>query len=429
MEKKKIGIGSVFYNNKFVLGFSIVVAIIFWFVISIKIGPEDTRTIEGVSVSLDKSSVDESMGMKAYYEAIDRITVVVEGKKYAIANLTAGDIILTAPVNVVNTSGYKRINIEAKPKNAKDDYTIVSCNPSYIDVYFDEEKTEEIPIEPLLNNLTGESSVEEGYIQDSLATNPPTATVTGPATFVNQIEKITATAKVSAKLTRNQVLQAEVSIIGVDGKTPNYLTVSYGDVPEVTVTVTVLKSSEVPLKLGVINGPVNMEELPFHYTVEPDTLRIAGPEETITNLTEITIGPLDLATLSLSKDTYTYPFSLPSSVKVIDSDATEATVKLDLSNLETDSFTISGANITVTGKPADKNVEILSTSISNVTIMGPKNVIRRLENEDVHAVLDLSTSSLSNGEQSMVVKVTTPDYDTCWAIGTDYKVYVSVTNA
>ena len=53
MKKRKLPISKLFYNNRFAMVFSIIVAVIIWLVVALFFSPEVERVIKNVPVKIE----------------------------------------------------------------------------------------------------------------------------------------------------------------------------------------------------------------------------------------------------------------------------------------------------------------------------------------------------------------------------------------
>lgn len=103
--------------------------------------------------------------------------------------------------------------------------------------------------------------------------------------------------------------------------------------------------------------------------MDPDTIEITGEADVLNEITEITISgsALDLSKLTSSLtttvDLNTY---LPSGAKVADSNAAQATVKVNVSGDETKTYRVPTANLTI------KNLEDGSKAVFDATTVEVK---------------------------------------------------------
>lgn len=82
------------------------------------------------------------------------------------------------------------------------------------------------------------------------------------------------------------------------------------DVKQAEVTVPILKTVDLPVKVEFLNAAdgLNLEEL--KYTISNETITVAGPVDEIDNYSEILLGYIDFKSLDLESN-FTFDVELP----------------------------------------------------------------------------------------------------------------------
>ena len=156
-KNKKSSIEGLFYNNKFLMVFSIVVAIILWATVKINYSADTTRTVSDLKISL-ANTVSQAEDIEVFFGSEDLLAEVeVSGKAYNINQhaLTKDDIIVEAIGTYVDTAGYKVLTLTAKiaETSAASDVKITKITPSSITVYFDRKTTGTFNVEAKLEMI------------------------------------------------------------------------------------------------------------------------------------------------------------------------------------------------------------------------------------------------------------------------------------
>ena len=118
--KNKKTFEKLFYNNKFVLAFSVFLAVIFWAAVKMNYSDNTTRIISDVRISLDTTFTKDN-DFVAFVDS-DKLTVDVEvsGKSYVInsKSFSKDNITVEASSGYIDSAGYKVITLSAKPLTA-----------------------------------------------------------------------------------------------------------------------------------------------------------------------------------------------------------------------------------------------------------------------------------------------------------------------
>jgi len=104
-----------------------------------------------------------------------------------------------------------------------------------------------------------------------------------------------------------------------------------------------------------------------------------------------------------------------------------ATVTFDTKGYSSKYLSISKQQIYLINQPAQYDISLLSTGISNIKIIGPKDVIDKLTPADLIAEVDLFSSNISENTSTLPVTISSPKYNNIWAYG-EYKVSLDVKN-
>ena len=139
-KKKKFSLKKLIYNDKYLIVFSIIAAVIVWVSTSMSLSPETTKTIT-VAVNVDFSdSAADQLGIKCYGDGTDKC------KKYLARDITADDLKVQLQTNSVTSKGNYDVPINVTSVSENADFTISSYYPTTYKAYFDveDEKTLDI---------------------------------------------------------------------------------------------------------------------------------------------------------------------------------------------------------------------------------------------------------------------------------------------
>lgn len=322
MEKSsRISFGGILNNNKALLVISCILAFIVWFSITVNQAPEIDRVIEDVKVTID-SSVPGQLGYETF--GIDDVYVdlVVHGKRYLVGEnvLDADDFTVTAVTSHVDAPGVYSLQLKATANDANASYTIVSKTKDNIEVYFDTPKTKEFSVETNVESVAENLVAQGDYLTESPRLSVEKITVSGPATEVDKIQKVVATARSRGNLKSSETLPAVLTIADAYGAEIKYLTVS-PSVEDISITVPVYTVVELPVT-------VDFENLPVYYTsfgmpeviCDPETVRVAVDSKNLESLESIKIGTVNFAELEKGDNEIMMDLSEITDAKPIDPD-------------------------------------------------------------------------------------------------------------
>lgn len=416
--KIKFKLNDLFNNDKFLLVFSLLAALVIWLLVVVNVSPATTRVIQGVKVNID-STVPAQFGLEVFGEKEFTVDVTVKGKKYQIspAALSAEDIVITAQTNNVDSAGNRILQLKPEiPDGA--DYTITTISQKNIEVYFDTAKTVQMVIEPEVIT-DGFPIVNEGYTSGNINLSETSVTVTGPSTEINRIEKVVAKLVLEKSLSSNKSADAEIVLLNDKNKSDfKYVSLSKD---KVVLTIPVLQTKELATIVAFKNAPDNFLVTPLKYTVSPSKDLFNISVDDYDKTVDFTIGTVDFKTLSPSNHVFTF---LAEDIAISENSETEEfTVNVDMSGISQEYITYSADKVNVIN-PDKKDYKITGLNKS-IVVVGLEKELESLTDENIKVEIDLSETDISKGQSVTVPAVVTVDNAGCWIYG-NYFVEVSL---
>ncbi len=410
MKKEKLTLHGLFMNNKFVLVFSILLAIVIWGAASMTVAPEDTRVIENVKVTIDEN---EDSGYKIFGYEDTYVDVTVKGRRYLISSgaLSAEDITVVAKGKYVDYSGKQTLNLTATVKG-NNDVKITDISETSIVVYYDAPKTATFPVEVKLKSDV--DTVPEGYTNFDPIASLSNVTVSGPATEINKITKILAEVTLDYSLTETTALEAELKAVTENGSKAKYVTFD-DDISEFTVTIPVSKVVELPVSVRYLNMPEyyndNMLEVNFY----PKTVKVAAAQSVLDEMESLNIGTIDFNTLTNKNNKFTFSLAEIEEVKIVD-DVSEVKVTVNGYPMSKKKFDVASTNVTFLNIGEGYEASLVDKNISKVQLVGPSESLNALDGEEqLFAKIDLSGAA--EGIRYYKATIYIKDDNRCWVYG------------
>lgn len=413
--KKKQRISDLFYDNRFLLVFSVVAAIVFWLVVVVEFGVEVEREIKGVPVSVDYEKIENDFGLKAFGQKDFTVDITVSGKKYIVeADDIIDDFEVRANTSYVNSAGDNYLAVSVESNSSL--YEIVEKSEDEIKVYFDYPGAKEVVMEPEVD-FDGEPAADGYCIGDYLFPESNTVRVTGPKTEINKIKRVVARANVDGKLRQNKTVEAELVALNEDGETvtSSYITFNKNN-NAVSLTVPVYKLAELPLTCEFINRPsdyVSDDNLPFIYTVTPAIAQVGVPEKKLESTDSLVIRTVDFSELKDGVNTFEINASDITNAVIVDG-TQKFTVTVTVNGMDSKAFKPS-TDLSYINVPDGLKFEFVKFDFSEITLIGPAGSIGSMKAEDVVLIADLSDVSAED-RGSVTVPVTVTDNDS-WLYG------------
>lgn len=180
------GFNNLINNNKFVLLVSLVIAFFIWVAVAMYASPEESYTIYNIPITVNtENSLVSQKGYKNFWQSDEAIDVTVTGPRYLITSLTPDDIIVSANLNTVDSSGVSQLALRVGLRQESQDITISQQSKTHVDIYFDAELEKEVTI--YLDKTVFEDNIAEGFQMNSAELPVTTVKITGPATEVNKV--------------------------------------------------------------------------------------------------------------------------------------------------------------------------------------------------------------------------------------------------
>lgn len=375
---------------------SVAIAFALWSYVIMVVGPEYQDTFRDIPVSFQGASALEERGLMALIGDVPKVTLVLAGNRSELNKLNSSNISLSVDLSRIYDPGKTALIPSVYyPGNVPNGaITLQSRNPSSVTVEIVRRLAKEIPVEidyvGSLNN--------EDYIKGKPELEMETLRIVGPESTVEQI----ASARIEMELTQDMTsdVTASFQYTLCDGqKKPvdaKYVEVTGESVETIDVNLPIKRVKTLPLQLEVIPGGGATAD---NVTLEFTEIQVSGSEEVLKNLTQVKIGPVDLATV-LEDTVLNIPLVLPEGV-VNETGAAEVQVTVSLSGLETRTFQAS--RLETKNVPAGMKAMISKTKL-DVLIRGAAEELDELDPNSILVTVDCT--NLQTGKQYLEARVT-----------------------
>ena len=417
-ENKRISLSRLLENKKIAMIISIVFAIAIWFSITIIESPDSENTIAGLSVAIPiENTVVSEMGMDIIGDASSyTASVTVRGPAYVVSDLSAEDILVTASISNVTNSGTYSLDLRAtKQAGADENFDIISLYPRSINVKFDyiDTKQFEVLVQAIGHKAEDGLMAELPFVSDS---NNATLNVKGPRTDIEKIAKVVAVSEVNKTLSATETFAGTLKFLDANGKEMDLkqFTITSADglsAPDIQITVPIYKEKVVPIVAQFVNAPKVFQNTVIPHHLEHASMLISGPPEAIDKIKEIKLSAIDFNQISGNNQSFETTLILPEGVKNKDNIETVTVKVTGLEKYKVKTFGVKKLVI------ADNSVSAkLSREIRNVKIMGPENVLNKIDSSDLYAEVELD--GLKSGEHTVSARIVCSGADNVWQIGT-----------
>lgn len=410
--KKRQRFSDLFYNNRFLMVFSVLAAIAFWLVVVVEFGVEVEKEIKNVPVTIDYERIENDFGLKSFGEKNYYVDVKVSGKKYIVdSDDISKEITVKANTGYVNAADNYTLKLSVSTESEL--FEIVGITSSdEINIKFDYPGSKEVIIEPEID-FDGESVAEGYYLGEYIFPESNTVKVSGPESEVNKIEKVVARATVDGKLRQNLTVEADLVALNDKGETVSYISFSRQN-NKARITLPVYKISQLQLTCGITGRPsAYVEDLPLIILVNPTVAEIAVPEKKLEGLEALEIKSVDFSEIRAGVNSFEVKAEeIPNAVVLDGTESFIVTINADGMSEKTvkADFEVGFINYS-----SEMNVELVKFDVSEITFVGPVSSADAITAENVSLTADLSSIPAgAKGEFSVPVTVASGD---CWIYG------------
>jgi len=368
---------------------SVIVSFAIWvYIINVE-NPTKTMKVYNVPVKLENLANIEDQKLALLPNQEIMVTLNVKGPASEVYRTQASDFRVIADLNdLALKKGNNEVPIE------------ITSYPSGLDI---SQNTSVKAIVQLDDYVEREVSVISDYVASpdvgsyvgGITVNPSSATIKGPAEYVNSVTSLLATGS-KEKLTEDY--KEIVALVPVDekGNTVNNVIVNplY-----VEVNVLVFNTKKVPINIaseGKLNDGLDLKEL----IVEPTEIIIAGPDKILEQIKSIDTEKIMLATITESKDLL-QGIILPTGVIAVNGES-RVTVHAKVEAFVTKTVSKKLTTIGI----ADGLEALLSSNSINIIMSGTESKLNEVTEESITAELDLT--GLGEGSHEITPRIVLP---------------------
>ncbi|MBQ4164719.1 MAG: hypothetical protein IJD85_00145 [Oscillospiraceae bacterium] len=383
------------------------IAIFAWFFVSIQIFPTIEESIKGIDIETQATEymLQNNLQIVSYDEKTADIRI--EGKRYDISGLSADSFFAELDLSSVKSAGTFNVPVKITCQSGTD-YTLLSTEPRSVSIEIDEIVTREYPVTGTAPSI----SLPEGYYVDEITTSPATISITGSASVLDKIDRIEARSVYAGAISESHDTQSELFIYGTNGAriVNDDLILS---TENVSVYIPIYKQKELPLTFTLTNVPNYFNVDSLKYEIQPSTITVAAPDDSIDYLSVLDIGTIDISDIKLNQ-TVTIPITLPEGYKNL-SGNNNARVVWDISDYGKLDFVID--NINVINVPDNYNISLITKELV-ISVMGPSEILGTLSASDFFVSVNLLGVTLRDGTQDVSANIQFKGANSkCWVSG------------
>lgn len=371
----------------------LIVAIFLWSFVMDDVNPEITRIYRNVTVNYSNTSALDREGLVVMEPQSLVVDVKVTGKKSDLARFdrySASNILAQVDLSGYN-EGQVKVPITVSLVDQPSGISITSVEPREALFIFDKLITKEMPV-----TIERIGSLPENYVLGNLVSNTKNISISGPRTWVNQVDKIVATINIDGRTSTDTESFSTVLLDGAGNEVRGITK----DPNTVQIKVPVYRAVTLPIELQTTN------ELPEEYSITdisitPSSVTVRG-DESVANLTKVNTQTIDINQL-LGGTGLEVELDLPEGVELVDPNQ-KITIVYDIEQTGTKSFTVPVSKVDIQNLASNLVIdeESLGQQIS-VTLTGYMSILDTLEAEDLEISMDLE--GLNEGIHQVLIEI------------------------
>ena len=409
-ERKKLDLKRITDSRVFWMILSLLAASLLWMYVTTTEGVEVEKTLTGVKIEfLGADAMRASSDLIVTEQDRTTVNLTLSGTRRVLSKLTNSNV--TATVNLSNVAADGRYSVSydiSYPAGVNaNEITLVHTSSDVVNFYVDKLARKTIEVK---GAFTGNTA--DGYLADeSMVFDPLVVAISGPKTVISKVDHAFV-AITREDVDRTLSYSTTYSLVDSDDNPIEDSSIQR-ETEEVTVTLNVLSTKEVPLDVTIIDGGGAKAETDVTYTADIQAVTLSGDVTVLDGLNSIQLEPIDLSTLSSNDETITRTILIPNDVKNV-SGQEEVSIHVIIHGKQIK--TLRTTNIVFIGVNEEK---FKATSLSQqvqVTIRADAADAQKILAGNIRIVADMSGYT-QEGTYQVPVSVYVDGYDSAGAIG------------
>lgn len=387
-------------NNLGLKIIAFVFAILLWWVVVNIDDPIDSKQYI-VNVSVINTEVVTNAGKS--FQILDNtnsVTVTVKGRRKILGEIKTSHIVATADLREMQDSS---VPIRIKIAGYEGQYDTVAAYPQNIQVSVENTLKKTFPI-----TAVSTGSPRDGYVVGNMTVSPQSVDISGPESMVKKISKVVAKADVS-EISSDTTIETELIYFdAAENRIDKSLLSSNCDKNGVTVSVDIWHTKKANLNFDTSGISTAAGYVFTGIEVEPETIRIAGTNEQLNEITQIDIKAEELkkskidANEEVVVDISKY---LPNGIILADSDGNNVVVRIIVEKAGTKSILLPVGSIQIENAPEKFVLEKGPDQEVELQFSGSKETLEKLTSDNITATIDLKKFT-EEGTYEVPVEIT-----------------------
>ena len=419
-ERKTLNLKRLTDSRIFWMILSLFAASLLWMYVTTTEGVEVQKTLTGVKIEfLGADAMRASSDLIVTEQDRTTVNLTLSGTRRVLSKLTNSNVTATVNLNNVSADGRYSVSYDiAFPAGVNaNEVTVVHTSSDVVNFYVDKLARKTIEVK---GAFTGNTA--EGYLADeSMVFDPLVVAISGPKTVISKVDHAFV-AITREEVDRTLSYSTTYSLVDANNNPVEDSSIQR-ETEEVTVTLNVLSTKEVPLDVTIIDGGGATRDANTRIEITPSSIMLAGDAAAIDSTTKLILGTINLATFATDFSA-TYTIIPPNGTENM-TGVTEATVTVSITGVATKSFSVNPDNIICINVPDGYDAENITQAL-NVTVRAPQEILDRISEVNLRAVADLSNlGTNASGVFTPTVEIKIDGFPEAGCVG-EYKIYITL---
>ncbi len=284
---------------------TLVIAIFLWSYVMSETNPDQTQEYRNITVNYSNTAALDRQGLVIMEPEEVKINVRVTGKRSEMAKFSASSIYAEVDLSGYN-EGNVKIPVTVGLLDQASGIRVINHEPKEVLFSFDRIISREIPV-----SIDYQGELPENYVQGAVSSRPQSILISGPRTWINEVEKAQGIINLEDK-TESFTISTPIKILNDSGEEVRGVAKDPGFID---VTLPIYRAVELPVELVTIN------ELPDNYAItdieiSPETVAVKV-DNTVAGLTELRTVEIDINSM-LEAESMEVKLVLPEGVSLLD---------------------------------------------------------------------------------------------------------------
>ena len=419
-ERKTLNLKRLTDSRVFWMILSLFAASLLWMYVTTTEGVEVQKTLTGVKIEfLGADAMRASSDLIVTEQDRTSVNLTLSGTRRVLSKLTNSNVTATVNLNNVTADGRYSVSYDlAFPAGINaNEVTVVHTSSDVVNFYVDKLARKTVEVK---GAFTGNTA--EGYLADeSMVFDPLVVAISGPKTVISKVDHAFV-AITREEVDRTLSYSTTYSLVDANNNPVEDSSIQR-ETEEVTVTLNVLSTKEVPLDVTIIDGGGATRDANTRIEITPSSIILAGDAAAIDSTTKLILGTINLSTFATDFSA-TYTIIPPNGTENM-TGVTEATVTVSITGVATKSFSVNPDNIICINVPDGYDAENITQAL-NVTVRAPQEVLDRISEVNLRAVADLSNlGTNASGVFTPTVEIKIDGFPEAGCVG-EYKIYITL---